>query len=400
MKRFSMLSLLALTMALLMLLTACAGDGDPVTTDPVGETGAESESETETETEAGSDTEADTSADTQAPTNDLDTYLIKDHPEKVNIQGRSFTYVTGVTSDWSASGIEFCASYEGELMVTAKTGSNAEYRVFIDGEETGTLTLTAWYDKDYTIPGSAEKAGENRVIRLVRITNVESGNTGILTMFSQIRLKGTLHEWTEERKLIEFVGDSITCGCGLVNTTNAFDGSKTYAYRLASLLGTDYSMVSVSGIGVSASTGRHNGRTINTHYGLTNWYRDRDRTYTPERQADIVVVNLNTNDNSNGATEAKYKEDAKTLIASIRAMHGEDVKIVWVVGHMIDATATVNGWLANVYKELGGEAAGLYTVTVTKNTSGGAYHPNQSSHDAVAEALKDFITQKGWLTAE
>ena len=392
MKKKVIPSLLSLMLAPLLLFTACGGNDLPVETDPDADT-VESISESESESE--SETEAETETETAAPVVRTE-YPIKDNLESVNVLGRSSVLITGVTSDWSASGIEFSATYENSIQILCRTTASVQYRVFINGEETGTVSFSS-FPLYRDIPGSAEKAGENVTVRLVRISNVESGNNGILTVFDTLKIDGTLNKWTEERKLIEFIGDSITCGCGLVDSTNAFDGSRTYAYSTAVALNADYSMVSVSGIGVSASTSRHNGRTIGTVYRQTNWYRSSETLYTPTRAADLVVVNLNTNDAGNGAVKEGYQEDLRELIASIRAIHGKDVKILWVVGQMIDSTKPVNSWLAEVFAELGGEAAGLYTVTTYKNTSGGASHPNQKSHDDTAVIVAKFIRDNNLL---
>ena len=48
---------------------------------------------------------------------------------------------------------------------------------------------------------------------------------------------GTLEAWSENRKLIEFVGDSITCGYGSVSNDDKKDGSRTFAYLTAEELG-------------------------------------------------------------------------------------------------------------------------------------------------------------------
>ena len=85
------------------------------------------------------------------------------------------------------------------------------------------------------------------------------------------------------------------------------------------------------------------------------------------------------------------------MISEIRTIHGNNVPIVWVVGMMISPDAAVNGWLNAVFAELGGESAGLYTITVETNTAGARNHPDASSHAAVSEALSAFIRAKGLL---
>ena len=380
----SLLTALLLTLPTAAMLAAC-NKNEP------GSSADETVEETESEPTSETDTEAET-----APQLSETVYALKDSLNLVRVMGRYSVMNTGITSDWMASGIEFTATYEGDIELLARTTDAVEYRVFINGEDMGTVTFSGFpvYRK---LPGSGEHAGEQVTIRLARVTNVESGNVGILSVLESLRLTGILHETIEERPYVEFLGDSITCGSDLYVGDNYFDGTATYAYKTAAALGVDYSMVAVSGIGVSAGNERHEGRTISSFLNNTSWYRDQTDSYTPPRRADLVVVNLNTNDANAGATEAEYKEDLRALIAAIRALHGNDVKIVWVVGQMISSTNAVNGWMNDVFTELGGEDAGLYTVVTYKNNDLAHGHPSQQSHNDAAKALEAFIRLKGFL---
>ena len=122
----------------------------------------------------------------------------------------------------------------------------------------------------------------------------------------------------------------------------------------------------------------------------------RFHTLTAEEEKRIlVVVNLNTNDHNNGATEAEYKATVREFIGKVRSVHGENVPIVWVRGMMIDANKPVNNWLADVFAEKGGESAGLYIVTVTKNNDAPYSHPDAEANDIVAGEIKAFLEAKG-----
>ena len=116
-------------------------------------------------------------------------------------------------------------------------------------------------------------------------------------------------------KLIEFVGDSITCGYGvngvlgdLFSTQNE-DATKAYAFLAARELGCDYSMVAMSGHGVIS--GYTEGNVPLTSQLVMPYYETLGRCYTEDeafspqktawdfrRTADILVVNLGTNDSS------------------------------------------------------------------------------------------------------
>lgn len=334
---------------------------------------------TQTETEA-------------APMPETTVYEILSNKDKIHIQGRSLDTSTGPSFDWSASGIEFNATYMGSISVTGKANKDVTFRVYVNGKETGKI---AFGEKSATkeLPGTEVDTLTTAHVRLVRVEYVKDG----LATLKSVKLAGEIHEWTTKRKLIEFIGDSITCGYGSVTNDDRKDGSRTFAYVSACTLDVDYSMVAISGIGVSKSTEQHSGNAIGDFYKYNTYYRSASTLYTPERKADLVVVNLNTNDNGHKATEADYKAKLKAFLADIRSIHGEDIEIVWILGQMTDVDTSVNGWLREVFEEYGGEAEGLYIVETTRNNAGGSNHPNYYSHKKTAEHLVSFIEEKNLL---
>ena len=309
--------------------------------------------------------------------------------------GRSRLYRGAIVVDWSGSGIEF--EYEGsgdlEVVIERDAAKNVSMLAEVDGTSK-VFSVDENGSKTYRIASDLPEGVHHVTIR--RRTMVENGAVGLLAQFKAIRLCGKfLQKPADKRYLIAFVGDSITCGVGLANT----DGLATYAVDFCTREKLDYDICSVSGIGVQHSTSKHNGteNTMTKYYPFFNYYRSATLRYNPERKADLVVVNLNTNDHNTGATETQYKTCLKTLISEIREAHGEDVNIVWVVGMMISKNANVNKWLNAVFTELGGESAGLYRLEVETNTSGEHGHPDASSHAAVSQALSQFIRDKGLL---
>ena len=344
---------------------------------------------------AATETEAVIEAtETTEPLNlELTEYEIISNKDKIHIQGRSIDTSDGSASfDWSASGIEFNATYVGTVSVSGKATEDIKFRVYVNGKETGSITIGT---KNTTkkLPGTKSEEPTTANIRLVRVQYVKDG----LATLKTVTLTGEIHPWQEERKFIEFIGDSITCGYGSITNDSQKDGSRTFAYVAACELDVDYSMVAISGIGVNKSTSQHSGKTIGDFYKYNTWYRNKTKLYEPEKKADLVVVNLNTNDNGYKATKTEYKEDLKALLADIRSIHGKDVNIVWILGQMTDVDTNVNGWLKEVFAELGGESAGLYILETTKNKSGGSGHPNYASHKVTAGHLVDMIEEKNLL---
>ena len=315
--------------------------------------------------------------------------------EYIKLIGRSRLYKGAIVADWSASGIEF--EYEGsgnlEIVVERDGAKNVVLIAEVDGESK-TVTVDQNGSKVLRLATDLPEGAHHVLIR--RRTMVEDAAVGLMLQFKELRFCGTfLPKPANKRYMVAFIGDSITCGVGLPNT----DGLATYAVDFCRREKFDYDICSVSGIGVAFSTvkHKHTENTMTKYYPFFNYYRSNTLRYMPERKADLVVVNLNTNDNNNSAVEAPYKAALKTLLTEIREAHGENVKIVWIVGMMISKNAKVNGWLKNVFDELGGESAGLYRLEVETDTAGEHAHPSASSHAAVSLALSQFIREKGLL---
>ena len=322
-------------------------------------------------------------------------YTATETKDYVKLIGRTRLYRGGFLADWTATGIEF--EYEGsgdlEFVIERDSGKNVTLIAEVDGE-TKTVTVDQNGTKTYRVATGLSEGAHHVMIR--RRTMVEDQDGKMFVMIKGIGLCGTFKpKPADNRYMIAFLGDSITCGQGLPNG----DGLATFAVDFCTREKFDYDICSVSGFGVATSSTRHGyaENTMTKYYPFQNYYRSNTLRYTPERKADLVIVNLNTNDNNFGATEAPYKESLKTLISEIREAHGENVKIVWIVGMMISPDANVNKWMNAVFDELGGESAGLYRLVVETNTSGMYSHPDASSHAAVSQALSRFIRDNGLL---
>ena len=339
-----------------------------------------------------------TASATQNPEGTATNYNITENTGKFNVQGRSTVVDNEITADWSASGIEFDATWIGAIYVQGRGAK--QFRVYVNGVETGIVTFGGDTLETKILPGTFCTTETTARIRLVRMEYVKDG----LVSMKAVKLDGTIADWTEnDRQFIEFVGDSITCGFGSTTQDSSMDGSKTFAYLTAEELDVDYSMVAISGIGVNKSTDQHSGNTMGDFYKYSNYYRNPSLLYAPQKQADLVVVNLNTNDLGRSPTKTEYQADLKALLDDIYSIHGEGVKIVWIVGQMKDQNASnysstpVDTWLAEVFTELGGESAGLYIMQATLNNEGGGNHPNYANHQVTAAQLLDLIADKGLL---
>ena len=394
MRTYRILALLLLVTMLLPFLFACGVADEPVQTTSPGNSEPAVTEQFATESDETEPPETTVEATEPAPPV-FRNYTATETNDYVKLIGRTRLYRGGFLADWTATGIEF--EYEGsgnlEFVIERDSGKNVTLIAEVDGE-TKTVTVDQNGTKTYRVATDLSDGAHHVMIR--RRTMVEDQDGKMFVMIKGINLCGTFKPKPADNKyMIAFLGDSITCGQGLPNG----DGLATFAVDFCTREKFDYDICCVSGFGVDTSSTRHgfSENTMTKYYPFQNYYRSTTLRYTPERKADLVIVNLNTNDNNFGATEAPYKESLKTLISEIREAHGEDVKIVWIVGMMISPDANVNKWMNAVFDELGGESAGLYRILVETNTSGMYSHPDASSHAAVSQALSQYIRDKRLL---
>ena len=251
-------------------------------------------------------------------------YNVKDNIDNLKLLGRSLLYGDSILMDWSASGISF--NFHGaetlRLKMTFQSEVNngkADIVVTIDNKDY-TVSASGKGARKYTVTTSLEDGDHSVTIR--RKSMVESGAKGLMLSLESVSFAGYfLEKPADNTYKVAFVGDSITCGVGLDGKNE--DGLATYAVNFVDNNNYDYDICAISGIGVQYSTEKHGygDHNMAEYYPYYNYYRSDAIMYVPERKADFVVVNLNTNDNK-GATEKLYKEAVKKLISEIRAVNG------------------------------------------------------------------------------
>ena len=154
----------------------------------------------------------------------------------------------------------------------------------------------------------------------------------------------------------------------------------------------DVSIVSYSGIGVDKSYTNQdgNGYRMLDFYKAASYARSKTEEFDFEnaRVPDAVVINLGTNDQAVGSTEAAFKAGVKELIEFVRTSYGKDMPIVWVYGMMSDGRYQ---WVKSAMAEMGGESSGLYTFELVFNKEAGNGHPSLVAHNIAAQQLTGFL---------
>ncbi len=303
-----------------------------------------------------------------------------------------------LTCDWSASGIEFAATFSGDLYfevkVNAKKGGGVEgcyFRAYVDGAEYKNGNGSPYYEaitdsetkKTYIVLRDIPEG--THTVKLLKATGYTLANVNLISL----NIVGTVSDTAPADKdlLIEFVGDSISCGWGVVgNYDGAYtdqDAALAYPYLISTALGADYSVVALSGQGViKGNPGIGNG------YKFASPFRSKSVEYGFERKADVIVINADTNDAYDKYTDEQYKTALDNLVKYVREKNGADAHIILACNMM---QCTYSELIRLYVKELGGAENNYYYYKA--NTAAGVHsaHPTAEEQAIYATELGGMI---------
>ncbi|MBR3771713.1 MAG: hypothetical protein IKL07_05540 [Clostridium sp.] len=225
--------------------------------------------------------------------------------------GRIVAKNNSVYLGYTNSSVEFYVKGEENetTRITAEIGSNvdiqpdfARLRVYVDDVvATQEPIVLDELVKSYDIASFSD--GKTHKISVIKITEAQMSNAELRNFYIE---HGTLLHLPSEpdtRKKVEFIGDSITCGYGVLGSPHSEfhireeDGELSYAALTAKELNLNARYTAVSGYGVYCEyTGNLAGTLPNVYPYINKWV-DPDALYdfhdfTPE----LVVINLGTND--------------------------------------------------------------------------------------------------------
>jgi len=288
-------------------------------------------------------------------------------------------------------------------------GMNNHFNVLIDGNIHSVIKLSNEI-KDIEL---YKKADDNwHTLDLFKRTE---SNVGECEVYGFLVDEGAIIEKAiEPELLIEFIGDSITCGYG-VEAKSATDNFEdytenawlSYASVAARELNARHIMVSYSGKGVYRNWGSEpfTGTTLSEIYSRSLADRNDSHWNFKNVMPSIVVVNLGSNDFSPPlfANEQMFKEAYLNLIKTIRNNYGESCFIFCVTGPVLVKTLgdTHTNYIESIIenrKEK--DDSRIFSFTLTRQTSrigfGAQWHPNieQSKKNGIeiAEFIKKIFT--------
>ncbi|MCM1298833.1 MAG: GDSL-type esterase/lipase family protein [Firmicutes bacterium] len=361
---------------------------------------------------------ADTAEQGTAPSEEIS---YKPTEENVKLLGRT-AYIDDVLyCAFSGTGIEFtftgtsCSiTVQGDSGSTSSSNADSHARVgiYVNGER----IIDDMVDQSEEIYSVIDSETEvEATISLVKLSEAANSTFGI----TEIKADGAAIKPTSDKEmLVEFVGDSITCGYGVDDpdknhhfSTKTEDVTKAYAYLTAQKLDADYSMVSLSGYGIisgySGDGEKVAVQTLPQYYDKLGYSWSPNGSFTPsqldwdfgKRQPDVIVVNLGTNDDSYTKADKERQEEFSAayteFIKQIREKN-PDSKILCVFGVMGDRLYTqVENAVKRYTEETGDE--NVFALKLAQQSQDDGYsadwHPSVTTHEKTAEAVSEEITR-------
>ena len=299
---------------------------------------------------------------------------------------RSLKSDTQINCDWTCSGIEMhIEHYGGDITFAVGSDEGCYFKALIDGEvvksfQTPTQNYFEVTSVEEQIVLKNIPEGEH-TLRLLKVT----GHTLARAQIYSVTFAGEILEYAEEEEplYIEYVGDSISCGWGTIGTNGGAytdqDGTFAYPYLVSEALGADYSITALSGQGLLVGQpGVLNG------YLYSSPLRNAKAKYDFSRKADIVVINIGTNDWwSYSTNQEPFANAYMQFLNTIKEKNGQDCKIVCIYNTMNDTFHDVFNMLcANK------EDQGIYLLKFDRVYEG---HPTIMENKAFTTVLLDFL---------
>ncbi|MBE6963438.1 MAG: hypothetical protein E7443_02410 [Ruminococcaceae bacterium] len=326
--------------------------------------------------------------------------------EKVKVYGRCILLENEALScDFSASGIEFNAYCSGNVTVDVKViaptyGTEPEksfgcyYTVWVDGirndvrrSEEDPRENGLRIDGEGTLVLAEDLPEGWHTFKILKQSNV----LRCITELQAVSLTGEFgRRPADSRLLIEFIGDSLTCGTGNLArpdwgdvSINYEESTSGFAYMTADELGADWNIVARPGIGVVfASVNKNNMSEI---YHLQCFWRSNKTEQKVGRIPDLVVIYLGTNDNrqlKRGPESAPIFDKAfRHLVDTVISNYGKETPILLLKSRSLTETAKA------VIRGIASDYENVNFIPFTHHEGGGEGHPDLAEHRMEADEL-------------
>ena len=263
-----------------------------------------------------------------------------------------------------------------------------------------------FYSKEKLIEGEnkvnveLESSDKEVLVRVIKLNEVYLSAIYLKDIVLRNGSYGKLKE--EKKKLIEFYGDSLTCGYGVIDyhgptfkmETEEFN--KTYAYLVAKELDMNYSVVARSGISISLLI--YVQTPFNDIYETVDMFDKCEERKT----IDYAVINLGSNDDGayslikddieREKARASFKYDYHRLIERI-IKDNPRVKIL-ITYKLAPMQKDIIDLIKEIYLEVSSKYDNQFKlVEFVSNTDGANSHPYYTGQENAAKVLVKAIKE-------
>jgi len=319
--------------------------------------------------------------------------VLATNQQDIRLLGKSFWENNAIVLPWVDAGFTF--RFKGQGAVIGFAPYQAEQpiylRVFVDDAYSFRFAVTNGSEKI-----SLDGLDEN-TIHTVKVLMVVRGEP---LYVNDIRLVGdelTVCEKPAQKLRIAFVGDSITCGYGVLGPNGPCyhsyeqDSTRSYAYMTAEKLDAEVFASASSGKGFVANCDGNREDLL-----LSQGFRQKTLTggvwdhqsYIP----DVFVINVGTNDACGGITDEEWIPAAVAFMEEVRAAYPK-VPIIYCYGMMDKTKLGAAEKAVAIFNEKDGNAWFLPTASVYDNEYeiGAVGHPNIHASKRVSDELSTLI---------
>lgn len=308
----------------------------------------------------------------------------------------------GPRFSWSGTEIRARFSGTGVTMKLADSGQN-QFDVSIDGAAPTLLKTSAAVD--YVLAEGLPD-GEHDLF-VVRRTEASFGDTQLLGITSAEGRPLVATPGHSSRRL-EFVGDSISCGYGVLGsypcTFSADTESEPDAFTglTAKALGAQHATVAFSGLGVLRDYAGGTDEQMPARY-TRSLADDPSSTFAYAFPPDAVVVTLGTNDFAQGDPGPAFQSATEAFLKTVRDASPSALVVVALTPMLSDAfpegaqqRTKARDYLQGALearKTAGDARLAFFEFDLQTGESGYGcdYHPNAGTQRAMAEKLTAFL---------
>lgn len=302
---------------------------------------------------------------------------------------------------WSNSGFEFEFNGDGFVVTFGKheCATPAYLRVFVDGMS----QRFALVNGDERICFDNLGEGKHRV-KVLRITEGDE-----LINVAAVTLCGAdpylLDRPADKELKLEFYGDSITCGYGVMGSdcspgyvTFEQDSTNAYAYMTAELLNADGRYMCRSGKGILANClGNRDDIKISDFWA---WHTAAGDSWDFSKWTpDVCILNCGTNDAWGGIGDEEFVQRGIRFLSDVRNAYPK-ASIIWAYGIMDESKLKAVEEAVNIFSQ---NDADTYFFPIAsmghfEGEVGGGGHPNtvtsKRASKLLAEKIKEVLANK------